>query len=417
MLTKSEERRAPAKTATSEKQTKLERSLRHGRDEMNLVEFPFAALSDRSTQQTLEFEVEEFDRERGYPVRRKLTVTGDPKYGLPTAKDEEVYLGLLQMTKLENNFASPAVSFSRGELLRVMGWKNKDWAYERVLLALQRLTGVRLFYTNAWRDNAQRSWTDKGGFGILESFRVRDSRLGKRAEKDSAEDSKQHSEFRWNSVLFESFQGGYLKRLDYLTVLQLGTTAKRLYRYLDKHFHPPKFVRMTFDLRVLALEHIGLSRDYDNAQIRRYLQPAVEELERIGFIKAVPVDDRYQQVSRGFWEVTFERTAVAATKPKVTRPGSFGQATTNDDDERRIQTMDRVVARYLEQKSEAERGQIEREAIDRASPLLRSKLTAEGPLAEGCRRAVLRNHVISLIKSERRAKQVAIVATQPTHAG
>jgi len=370
---------------------------------MNLVEFPFAALSDRSTEQVLEFEVEEFDRERGYPVRRKLTVTGDPKHGLPTAKDEEVYLGLLQLSKLENNFASAVVPFSRGQLLRVMGWKNKDWAYERVTLALQRLTGVRLFYTNAWRDNTNRTWTDKGGFGILDSFRIRDSRLGKRKERDS----DNHSEFRWNSVLFESFQSGYLKRLDYLTVLQLGTAAKRLYRYLDKHFHPPKYVRLTFDLRELALEHVGLSRDYDNSQIRRALQPAIEELERIGFIKPVAADERFKQLGRGRWEVSFEQSLSIPRKAQAIRRDATVTVATKNDEQRRFETINRLVARYLQSKSIEEQAAIERDAIEQASPFLRSKLRNDGPLAEECRRTIVRNFVISLVKQEQETRKTA----------
>lgn len=124
--------------------------LRNGRDEMNLVEFPFATLSDRADGvQVLEFHVEDTDRQTGLPVERKLTVTGDAKYGLPTAKDEEVCLGLLQLTKFRTDFGSPAVPFTRHELIRVLGWPNNDWAYERIATALARLAGVRLFYQNA----------------------------------------------------------------------------------------------------------------------------------------------------------------------------------------------------------------------------------------------------------------------------
>ena len=68
-------------------------SFRDGRDEMNLVEFPFATLSERTGGvNILEFQRETYDRVIGKPVTRKLTVTGDAKYGLPTAKDEDCLL-------------------------------------------------------------------------------------------------------------------------------------------------------------------------------------------------------------------------------------------------------------------------------------------------------------------------------------
>ena len=105
-------------------------SFRDGRDEMNLVEFPFATLSERTGGvNILEFQRETYDRVIGKPVTRKLTVTGDAKYGLPTAKDEEVYLGLLQLTKLHNAFEQPKVYFTRSQLIKLMGWKNRDWSY------------------------------------------------------------------------------------------------------------------------------------------------------------------------------------------------------------------------------------------------------------------------------------------------
>ncbi len=299
--------------------------LRNGRDEMNLVEFPFATLSDRSNgAQVMEFQVTDGDRETGLPVERKLTVTGDPKYGLPTAKDEEVYLGLLQLSKFHTDFASPSVRFTRHELIRLLGWPNNDWAYERIATGLARLTGVRLFYQNAWRDNANKVFKDRGGFGILDSFVIRDGRKGSGPVEDL------HSEFRWNTVLFESFRAGYLKRLDYETVRSLGAKAKRLYRYLDKHFNPPKYARLAFDLRTLACERLGFSREYDAVQIRRALQPAVEELEGIGFIESAPVASRYQKQSRGKWQVTFVRAtgkqSVQTVKHRATKPGRIFEA-------------------------------------------------------------------------------------------
>ena len=90
---------------------------RDGRDEMNLVEFPFATLSERTNgTRILEFQRETYCRLIGKPVIRKLTVTGDAKYGLPMAKDEEVYLGLLQLTKLHNDFKTAKVYFTRSRL-------------------------------------------------------------------------------------------------------------------------------------------------------------------------------------------------------------------------------------------------------------------------------------------------------------
>lgn len=372
------------------------RELRNGRDEMNLVEFPFATLSDRSDGvQVLEFQVTDHDRETGLPVERKLTVTGDPKHGLPTAKDEDVYLGLLQLTKFHTDFTSPAVRFTRHELIRLLGWPNNDWAYERVGTALARLTGVRLFYQNAWRDNANKAFKDRGGFGILDSFVVRDGRKGGGPVEDLL------SEFRWNAVLFESFRSGYLKRLDYETVRTLGTKAKRLYRYLDKHFNPPKYARLVFDLRTLACERLGFSRDYDAVQIRRALQPAVEELEARGFLVPEAVEARYRKVTRGKWEVSFERAAGTPRNgtPLVPKAGRATRAVVV----RRTEAGDvdavegRRVREYLAGLPDESRARLEREAVAGADSFLLTLLGSGGSLGETSSQVILYKHVAKLL--------------------
>jgi len=224
-------------------------TFRDGRDEMNLVEFPFAMLAERTGGvNVLEFQRETYDRVVGKPVVRKLTVTGDAKYGLPTAKDEEVYLALIQLTKIYNDFGEPKVYFTRSQLIKLMGWKNRDWSYHRIGTALCRLTGVRLFYENAWRDNAKKKYRSLGGFGLLDSFELRDGRV----RSKTGDETERLSEFRWNSVVFDSFQSGYLKKLDYSRVRDLSTIARRMYRYLDKHFYPPHRSTLTLNLKSFA---------------------------------------------------------------------------------------------------------------------------------------------------------------------
>lgn len=386
-------------TAPGKKKPWTKEQLRNGRDEMNLVEFPFATLSDRADGvQVLEFQVSDSDRESGLPVERKLTVTGDPKYGLPTAKDEEVYLGLLQLTKFHTDFRSPEVHFTRHELIRLLDWPNNDWAYERIATALARLTGVRLFYQNAWRDNANKVFKDRGGFGILDSYTIRDGRKGSGPIEDL------HSEFRWNNVLFESFQAGYLKRLDYETVRALGTKAKRLYRYLDKHFNPPKYARLVFDLRTLACERLGFSRDYDAVQIRRALQPAVEELEALGFVAIEPVETRYRKISRGKWEVSFE--SGSGKKPsKITLPSraqqrdgkATGPAAVTASDVAEAAEAARVKA-FLAALSDEERGTLERAAAESADPFLKALLESGGSLGQTTATLLVHKHVLKLIR-------------------
>ena len=67
-----------------------------GKDELNLAEFPIALLGEKAPAgvRTLEFKDQIFDNGKRKLLNRKLTIEGSETYGLPTAKDDEVILGL-----------------------------------------------------------------------------------------------------------------------------------------------------------------------------------------------------------------------------------------------------------------------------------------------------------------------------------
>src|ERR1700712_3520732 len=145
-----------------------------GRDELNLAEFPIAALSDRvpDGQLTLVFE-DKLERRDSAPIVRRLTIMGTPKHGLPTSLDDEVLVGLIQLTKRRGNFTDPRVTFSRYELIELLGWPQSGHSYRRIEEALHRWVGVVLMYENAWWDNAAKSWVDEN-FHVLDNVTLYD---------------------------------------------------------------------------------------------------------------------------------------------------------------------------------------------------------------------------------------------------
>jgi hypothetical protein len=79
--------------------------------------------------------------------------------------------------------------------------------------------------------------------------------------------------------------------------------AKRMYRFLDKRFYHRG--RWEFDLRTFACEHIGLSKNYSNSELKRKLLPAVLELEGRGFLTPLSEDERFRKIERGSWRTVF----------------------------------------------------------------------------------------------------------------
>ncbi len=293
--------------------TPLAFDLEDGRDELNLAEFPLAAIADRvpDNQKTLVFEDKIFDSGKSEMITRRLTISASDKYGLPTSLDDEVILGLIQLTK-QKRFSERKVNFSRYQLIQILGWRHEGRSYDRLEKSLKRWLGVTLYYDKAWWDKDEQTWVDEN-FHILEQVTLYDQeRRLKRLR--SANTEPPLSSFAWNEVVFRSFKSGYLKAIDLGVFRQLEyAAAKRMYRFLDKRFyHKP---RWEFDLMEFACEHIGLSRNYDTGQLKRRLQPSIAELEAVGFLEVMPIPQRFVKISRGEWRLVFIKKAVAAVEP------------------------------------------------------------------------------------------------------
>jgi hypothetical protein len=248
---------------------------------MNLAEFPLTVLSTRVDPRikTLEFS-DALIGKNGDTIERKWIITGADKFGLPTASDDEVLLGLMKLT-VDDGFRQRKVFFSRYELLRILRWTTEGRSYTRLQRALDRLSGVRIKATNAFYDNESKSHSTRN-FGIIDAYEINDGR---------ATEAKP-SFFEWSEAMFKSFQVGFIKKLDLQFYLDLSSAiSKRLYRFLDKHFWYRS--RLSMNLFVLAHEKVGVSRNYRYASsLRQQLDPALSELKECGFISGYEYSGR-----------------------------------------------------------------------------------------------------------------------------
>jgi hypothetical protein len=271
---------------------------------MNLAEFPITLLTDQPLTgvKTLVFK----DR------HGKLTVSGSDAYGLPTAPDGDVIVALIQLTKLRNNFTDPTVTFTRYEVLKLLSWPDRGHYYQRLDESLNRWIGVTLYYEKAWWDNEVKCRVD-ANFHILESVVLFDQEV--RRTLRARHQPLPFSSFTWNKVFFKSCQADNLKRLDLDTYFSLKSAiSKQMYRFLDKRFYHRG--DWTFDLRELAFEHVGLSRNYAPRKVKEKLKPALEELEGIDFLEPMTNADRYAKVGRGEWQIRLVRKLPASVEIK-----------------------------------------------------------------------------------------------------
>lgn len=287
-----------------------------GKDELNLAEFPLSAIADRLNpdQKTLTFEDRIYDANRGEMVTRQLTITGSDQHGLPTALDDEVILGLVQLSKLAN-FTDRRVSFTRYQLIQLLGWRDEGKNYERLEKSLNRWVGVTLYYKSAWWSKEEQCWVDEK-FHILDNVTLYDKEQARSRPASTRQSQLPLSSFMWNDVIFRSFRAGNLKSIDFDFLKSLDSAvAKRLYRFLDKRFFHRD--RWEFDLKEVSWEHIGLSRNYDTANLKRKLLPAIRELEQRGFLKAMPDEARFLKLRSGQWRVIFEKARPNGTRGRI----------------------------------------------------------------------------------------------------
>lgn len=274
---------------------------------MNLAEFPLASVSDRflGGEKTVVFEDTVFCQEQKRHVPRRLTISGSDRYGLPTAKDDDVLLACIQISRL-GDFASPEVHFSRYEILKLLKWADDTRNYQRVANSLRRWKGLTVYSDRAFYDHEQKSWVNRD-FGIFDNLSIY------RKEVQQGQNAPGCSRFVWNEVMYRSFQAGYLKRLDWGLYTRLESpVAKRLYRFLDKRFYHGN--RVEIDLQELAVQKVRLSPQYNVAQMKRALLKGIAELESVWDLKRLDSDKRFVKEGRGHWKVILER------KPRKSAP-------------------------------------------------------------------------------------------------
>jgi plasmid replication initiation protein len=206
-----------------------------GKDEMNLVEFPFGPVT-QSTGKTMEVEHEVFDKTLKREVSRRLIITGADAFGLPRPIDDQVLIGMKALT-YEAGQQSRSVQFSRYQLCRVIGWEPDGRAYQRLEESFDRIAGTTLKFKDAWWDKGEKEWKSKT-FHLIEDVNLcsRDELDRKRLK--TGHTAQKLCSFTWSDVVWKSFQDGFIKTLDMELFRRIANGKRkevslRLFRILD----------------------------------------------------------------------------------------------------------------------------------------------------------------------------------------
>ncbi|QDT71299.1 Replication initiator protein A [Lacipirellula limnantheis] len=287
----------------------------YGKDEMNLVEFPFGPITATGVK-TLEVEHQAFDRVLKREVTRQLIMTGSDKWGLPRPIDDQVLLGLKTLTH-ETGFASPQIVFSRYQLCRAIGWEPDGRTYRRLEQSIDRIAGTTFKFKDAWWDNGEKEYKSKT-FHLITDVEICSRDQLDRSRIATGRTEQQLCSVRWGEAIWKSFQDGFIRTLDMRMFRRIAQGRRRevplrLYRILDKRFWHAPVAR--FNLSRLCIGTLGLSPTYSPSQMKRVLDRAAAWLVECGCLH----DYRYA-TERSVDVVYFREKSVADVAKKPSAP-------------------------------------------------------------------------------------------------
>jgi plasmid replication initiation protein len=258
-------------------------ALRDGKDEMNLVEHPFAVLSSKGDARTvieLQWEVER----NGKAVKCSWRVEGSQQLGLPTPFDERLYLVLMELTR-EASWAQE-VSFARTDILRRLGMTKNDSAYTQLSDAFKRLGNVTITAERSFYSPKTKAYDAIRIFSLLDRVSIVDER------GTHGQNALPLSHFKWSDDVHQSMLAGNVRTLDLATALSLERPlALRLLRYLDKKRGGDHKRAFKIGVRKLCELHLGMVAQKYESKYRDRLKAAHEELMARGFLEAVEYQD------------------------------------------------------------------------------------------------------------------------------
>lgn len=257
------------------------RNNRVGKDEMNLVEHPFALLK-RSKEKIFELEWEKQHPRTGKTIQSSWRVTGDPELGLPGPTEERLYLVLMELSR-EQDWPRK-INFSRHDVLQQLGLTQTQANYEALHDSFLRLTSVTVDARRSFWKADKQDFASSLQFHILDEVEIIDEPAGRRAKQIPLA----LSSFSWSRVLHQSFIAGNVRSLhiEFALSLDLPLSA-RLFRYLDKHrtgdTEAPRH-KYEIELHKLCGIHLGMTRAKYPSKLKERLLPALQELRRRQFL-------------------------------------------------------------------------------------------------------------------------------------
>lgn len=263
-------------------------------DEMNIIENPIALLSkDTSAYQAIPLSAD---------GERRL-VCSDDKLSLPNSFAPRVVLGLMWLSKRQNDLKSPVIRVGLRDLVTNYIHPNRKYAPSRDLLRsteyqINCVAASRII-TDNWFDKKLGRATRMNA-AIIDYVQVID---------EGGKNRPRVLEIRWGEKFWKSMQAQYTKGIDVSLLQRISKPLDlALYRLLDRQLHS-KSSQFYSDIIVFAQTKLAMTGQKIDAggrtassYIARQLKDSIQRLSLEGFRVRMILDQ-----STAVFSVRFER--------------------------------------------------------------------------------------------------------------
>ena len=244
-----------------------------GKDEINLVDFPFATVHPKDKRKVIVYKGWMTEDNKRQQV--KWTVEGGALTGLPNEFGVRIFLALLLLA--DEQGWPEQVTFTIYRILQVLDLPNSKQYYEATKAELGKLAKLTISSEGAFWDHERKKRVTIRQFHLLDELRLVYSTDGESyAEEEGA------NYVTLGKQVLKSVQAGYIKRLDFAFYRQLNKPLSRqLYRFLDRRLR----YRNRFEIDIFDLANRSGMASYNYpSDIRKVLQPAIDELVTTNYL-------------------------------------------------------------------------------------------------------------------------------------
>lgn len=251
--------------------------------EVNLLKYPFFALSRKDARHKIETEYQEVEITPSGKIEKYWQVTANAKYGYPGFFDRKVFRAIESIiSELQKPISNP-IPFSLHELCKRMGINTSGVNKANIKEAI-----IRIIATTVRAKGSYYSKEDKKYFSD-KLFHLYDTVIFYGEKMPDGETADKNYIFL-NELYLNSINSFYVRPLDYQYLISLNSSiSERLYEILGIKFYGiPKNKPVRYLYSTLC-DLLPVTRQRYLSKAKGYLTPSFEKLTETGFFDCEPV--------------------------------------------------------------------------------------------------------------------------------